>query len=558
MIVLTVAVLGILTEHAASTTLRASILKGIADAAEQMSDKLDRSMAQRVRDIRILSTLDVFQRPEGKEGERRLLLDTMQQAYPLYAWIGVADLSGHVTASTKGILLGADVSQRPWFIEGRNGMFLGDVHDAVLLAKVLPPTPTQEALRFVDIAMPLRLPAGDLIGVAAVHLSWEWARDLETSLLTPKDRENGIELFIVDGAGDVLLAPPGYAGQRPEPPADLNASWPDGIRYVAATARSDGYRDFPGLGWRVIVRQPVAVALAPVEGLRTHILIAGSLVTLIVLLASWAYASRITAPLRRLTEASHTIFSGDRSARIPILDDYAEARVLSRALDELVQRNADELRKSEALAATLDERVRARTAELAEANEALSAEIEERRRAEEVREALIERLAALSITDSLTGIHNRRGFMQLAEREVQRSLRTHSGLWCIMLDIDHFKRVNDTYGHAAGDLVLRAVAQCCRVQLREIDVLGRYGGEEFVILLADTDATRADAVANRVRQAIEDLSIPTTKGTLRVTASFGTAPVDPQQPDIEDALRNADTALYEAKSAGRNRVTAYG
>ena len=160
------------------------------------------------------------------------------------------------------------------------------------------------------------------------------------------------------------------------------------------------------------------------------------------------------------------------------------------------------------------------------------------------------------MTDPLTGVRNRRGFDQLAAREIQRSRRTGERIWLVMLDIDHFKRVNDTYGHAAGDEALRAVGTCCREQLREIDVLARFGGEEFVILLAGADQAEAVAIAERLRRAVATLTVATAAGPLRLTASFGVAPLQPHagEDDLEAAIALADAALYEAKRAGRDRV----
>ncbi len=164
----------------------------------------------------------------------------------------------------------------------------------------------------------------------------------------------------------------------------------------------------------------------------------------------------------------------------------------------------------------------------------------------------------LAIVDELTGVYNRRGLFQLGEHEVSRALRYARPLAAIMLDLDHFKRVNDTYGHAAGDQVLRACAQCCRANVRTLDLIARYGGEELVVLLPETESAAAQLVAERLRQAIEDMTIDLTLAgqaqTISITASLGVATMGADIPHLAALIERADHAQYLAKQAGRNRV----
>ena len=123
-----------------------------------------------------------------------------------------------------------------------------------------------------------------------------------------------------------------------------------------------------------------------------------------------------------------------------------------------------------------------------------------------------------------------------------------------MLDIDHFKQINDTYGHAAGDQVLQVVAQRLKTALREADLCGRLGGEEFAVLLASTDLHEALLIAEKLRLAIQDIVMPMIDSTLRVTISIGVARAHEDCPDTTTLLAQADAAMYQAKSSGRNRV----
>ena len=171
-----------------------------------------------------------------------------------------------------------------------------------------------------------------------------------------------------------------------------------------------------------------------------------------------------------------------------------------------------------------------------------------------------EELLALSRTDALTGLFNRRYFEERLNEEFARSRRYGSPLSLVMLDIDHFKRINDTFGHPFGDQVLKSVALTARARLREVDLIARYGGEELIAILPETGPEDALKVCERVREAIASLGLehPGPDGTaqpVRLTASLGVATVPAADLSSAEALlRAADVSLYAAKGAGRNRV----
>ncbi len=172
---------------------------------------------------------------------------------------------------------------------------------------------------------------------------------------------------------------------------------------------------------------------------------------------------------------------------------------------------------------------------------------------------LFERVQNLAIRDSLTGLFNHRHTMELLGREVERAGRYPGGVSALMLDIDHFKKVNDEHGHLAGDAVLREVARLLRETLRTVDSVGRYGGEEFLVLLPQTPPDEARRTGERMRQQVEDHVFRVGKGDLRVTVSVGVASWGSGGAKSAEALiREADQALYRAKEAGRNRVAGGG
>ncbi|MBK8481338.1 MAG: diguanylate cyclase [Proteobacteria bacterium] len=160
---------------------------------------------------------------------------------------------------------------------------------------------------------------------------------------------------------------------------------------------------------------------------------------------------------------------------------------------------------------------------------------------------------SLATTDGLTGLLNRTHFFHLAEQELRRCRRLGGPVSVLMVDVDHFKRINDRYGHQAGDLVLARVGECLKTKIREMDLVGRYGGEEFAALLPQTPPPLAREVGERIRRTIEALSIMVDGQTIPVTLSVGVAG-RAQPDDLPALLRQADAALYQAKSAGRNRV----
>jgi diguanylate cyclase (GGDEF)-like protein len=167
------------------------------------------------------------------------------------------------------------------------------------------------------------------------------------------------------------------------------------------------------------------------------------------------------------------------------------------------------------------------------------------------------RLLIQSMTDPLTGLLNRRSFLELSGKEATRARRHGNPFSVLMLDIDHFKKVNDTHGHPVGDLVIKALGGVCTKALRPHDLLARYGGEEFVLTLPHTSADGARVVAERIREAVEQTAVPCESGPVRFTVSVGVATYADDE-SFDHAVERADKALYVSKQSGRNRVTVAG
>lgn len=168
-----------------------------------------------------------------------------------------------------------------------------------------------------------------------------------------------------------------------------------------------------------------------------------------------------------------------------------------------------------------------------------------------------EELLRLAATDPLTGAFNRREFTALSERESLRSQRYNRPLSILLFDLDHFKKLNDTYGHAAGDKALQRFTTLCCNALRNVDIFGRWGGEEFVALLPETDAEGASIIAERLRKTINESILVYNDQRITLSTSIGIAQFRDGETSIEGPLSRADTAVYDAKKAGRNRISVY-
>jgi diguanylate cyclase (GGDEF)-like protein len=170
---------------------------------------------------------------------------------------------------------------------------------------------------------------------------------------------------------------------------------------------------------------------------------------------------------------------------------------------------------------------------------------------------LFQRVEEMATRDGLTGLYNRRHFFELGEQQMRAWRRYHQPITAIMIDIDHFKSVNDTHGHAVGDDVIREVANRLGATLRDTDLVCRYGGEEFAVILVRTTDADAYEAAERLHKAVTGAPVLTSVGDLPITVSLGLAGPDSMCVDVEALLARADEALYKAKRAGRNRLVSY-
>jgi diguanylate cyclase (GGDEF)-like protein len=254
----------------------------------------------------------------------------------------------------------------------------------------------------------------------------------------------------------------------------------------------------------------------------------------------------LQANLRHMTWQTKMVASGDFSQRVEFMGEFSESfNAMVLQLDQ-----------------TLQELMAKKTA-LGLANEELRKENTIRKETETALRKSQDELQRLAMTDALTGLFNRRHFNRVAEEEISRTLRYKHPLSVMVFDIDFFKRVNDNFGHSTGDRVLAMIARITREVLRSSEIPARWGGEEFIVLLPETPAAAAAAVAERLRGKIEEAELTTERGPVKVTASFGVSDVlERSDTRIEDQIvsefvSTADRAMYASKSTGRNRVTVF-
>ena len=584
-------------------------------------------------------------------------------------WAVAADLDGKVVASsTLGPKIGTSVSETPWFARARV--------QASVYADVTSVAGGRPAPRLV-LARPLPDRDGKIFAVVACDLEPDWSARLAARVTATLPGTDDTEMVVVDAQNRPVSVSPTITDQRlpanlaelerANGPRALHMMWPDGHDYLTAIARSDGTGPAAELGWQVVIRRLANTAIQPALDLRDRTYQVSAIVALLAAVIGVIAAHRILMPLRRIADAARRIGDGEFGAHIPEFHTYREVETLSRSLHAMLAT----LRGNEARLASmnegLDQRVRQRTAEIAEAHEELARQesrlravidtatdgvliigeenriqifnpacerifgwkteeivgrlstelvgsdnramrgnqlafddligpmagsdvtpdhvrtIRGRRRdgttfplevsiartaieggpvyvaiVRDVTEAVRARqeLFALATKDALTGLRNRRYFLEGAETEFARARRHSRGFSLLLIDADHFKRINDSYGHAAGDRALQGIAEVCNRSLREVDLIGRLGGEEFAVAMPEAELSVACQVADRLRQQIAENEVGDGDHSVHVTVSIGVAATSAGDRSLDQMLRRADQALYAAKNAGRNRIMA--
>ncbi|MBF0270413.1 MAG: PAS domain S-box protein [Alphaproteobacteria bacterium] len=306
-------------------------MERVRTAAVSASDHLDREMHYRFRDLGSAGVL-LSGHPHD-DGDWGRIIEHLHQAYSDYSWVALVAPDGIVRVANRDLLVGQSVAERPWFAPSLEGPYIGDVHEAVLLSKLLGPDADGQALRFVDFGFPMRNEGGEVIGVLAAHLNWSWAKNVlapfEPSSISGASRD----VMILDSNGIVLHGPADFLGRKYDVPLPTEGVlWGEDFEgRVYAVARTKGHGDYPGLGWSVVIRAPDGAIYGLANAVRDSILLSGIPVTAILLLTALLISRRIASPIEKLTRAVLA------NSPIPQIQDYREAADLAKAFETLLE-----------------------------------------------------------------------------------------------------------------------------------------------------------------------------------------------------------------------------
>lgn len=520
--ILLVFIFGTIYGYRSVKQIEMEIGNSLGETAHMMENNLGQYMWSRYGETTLLSGLPDIRQPNDEE-RAESLLNQLQASIPSFSWIGLTDQTGKVIASTDSILEGEDISARPVYTEALETTFIGDVHEAILLADLLP-NPSGEKMKFVDISTPIYDYNDNFIGVLATHLSWEWIKEIEGAMLDSVKNRDSIEFLIVSKLDDtIILGPDEMMGQK----LDLKSmelaqtqqngwlieTWPNGVKYVTGYMLEDGYKEYPGLEWTILVRQPVEIAYTPVKELLFFFFVVGLIFVLLFAVLGWFLAGQIAFPLKNLASAADRLRSGEL-VKIPRYRGISELETLSDSLRKLI-------------------------ANLSKTESAL-----------EVMEEVANR-------DELTGLANRFAL----DLYLQEFIRKHKMGIILYIDLDGFKKINDTLGHPAGDELLVQVSARLKQNMREEEMICRVGGDEFIVILpslTDDIAKRGKSVGERIILSLSE-SYWLNGQSASVSCSIGVAFWKASSStSIEETIRIADEALYSAKKQGKNRVQLYG
>jgi PAS domain S-box-containing protein len=352
-----------------ATTAALTRERGVAlrDLAHAIAVQLDGNIQERVREVTLLAQSPALTRGSLGADDLRGVLERMKRSHPQYAWIGVAGPDGIVLNSADGVLAGANVQKRPWFIEGQKRPYLGDIHEAVLLAKHLPAPPSGEPLRFIDFAAPIYDEHGGWRGILASHSHWSWVEHVISTALPTEALADRVEVYVLSRSNAVLYPYKAVGGgEVPDLPRDVGyaqVAWGREGEFFTAAALLPSPAA-AALGWKIVVREPVGKALAPVDALRRAQLVLAILTTLGLGAVVFLFARRLSQPLEQLAEAARRVQQGEEERLPEVRSRTTEVRHLAGALQAMTHSLLARREAISEAAAGLETRVSERTREL--------------------------------------------------------------------------------------------------------------------------------------------------------------------------------------------------
>jgi diguanylate cyclase (GGDEF)-like protein len=512
--------------------LNQKIKQELRVVTSQVSRELDLWLKDRLLDVRVFSSsyvvLENLDKIVGQGGAhienvvalRRLkdYLRSVQEKIVDYQELMLLDLEGKIVATSAKQATSVKLPDK-WLPRAQaNKHTIGQpYYDEILQAGV------------VVVTQPIRTANERLLGVLAAKINF---RTISETLKNYAQGEIG-ELYLITEEGILLVS------SRP-----ISATFLETKLEVSTTRklffeegnpqRYYGYHGEPVVGalkrmselaWGVVAEKERAKAYAQIARLRnvTLLLVVGLL--LFIGLGAYLLGLTLVRPIDRLTGGASKVAAGNLEVDLPVLS-RSEVGYLTEVFNDMVAR----LRQGREELAAINETLRKKNKELHE----------------------------LSITDSLTGLYNRKHLMETLDSEVARSKRHKHDFSVLVVDIDHFKEYNDTYGHLAGDEVLSRLASVFKKSVRSCDYVARYGGEEFILVLPEIGPHDGVKAAERIRKKVVKEKFAGDGEAIKVTVSVGVASYPKDGDDPQAIIRHADTALYEAKETGRNCVALAG
>jgi diguanylate cyclase (GGDEF)-like protein len=512
--------------------LNQKIKQELRVVTSQVSRELDLWLKGRLYDVRVFSrsyvVLENLDKIVGQGGAhvenvvalRRLkdYLRSVREKIVDYQELMLLDLKGKIVATSSKQATTVQLPNK-WLPRAQaNKHTIGQPHwDETLQAGV------------VVVTQPIRTANERLLGVLAAKINF---RTIGKTLKNYSQGEIG-ELYLITGEGTLLVSSRTISAKFLE------------TKLVGRTTRKlffeegdpqryYGYHGEPVVGalkrmseldWGVVAEKERAKAYAQIVRLRnvTLVLVVGLL--LFIGLGAYLLGLTLVRPLDRLTGGASKVAAGDLEVDLPVLS-RSEVGYLTEVFNDMVAR----LRQGREELAAINKTLRKKNKELHE----------------------------LSITDSLTGLYNRKHLMETLDNEVARSKRHKHDFAVLVIDIDHFKEYNDTYGHLAGDEVLSRLASVFKKSVRSCDYVARYGGEEFILVLPEIGPEDGVKAAERIRKKVVKENFAGDGKPREVTVSVGVASYPKDGDDPQDIIRHADAALYKSKESGRNQVVLAG
>jgi diguanylate cyclase (GGDEF)-like protein len=529
-----VACLAIVASMVSRNQIRESVNADLSTLAEGVASQLNAGLAMRLGEAAVVADL-LSRFAELSEGPALAeVVEAARTEIEHASWVAFTDPEGRVLVASGASLNSPSVAQKPWFrrnvVEPAAGGLYEEPAVATSVAGASPKV------------MPLQAPVtrnGRLAGYLLVLLPLDWAEQIRLEVLASLEFQSETRIRILNGQGEVLLGEDPGTRLLPEDGSASVASEPFAVATrVVERERSQGSATAASATAAmqshliVLASRSAALADSQANGLGVIIICFGALIASIGVACAALIAQRVARPLLEITSEAYSMRS-DPERALPRVRGSADVIQLSLALREMVRRILTAERRSE-------------EAEKRAAFEALRFSKD------------IEDLRQLADTDPLTTLPNRRGFMMFADDVLRYFHRYRRRFAMIMIDIDFFKRINDTYGHDVGDVVIATVGKLIASEIRPTDKCARFGGEEFLVLLRETNSDDALATAERLRRRVESTPIHAGDVTVAATISLGVAVVVRPDLDIDGIIARADQALYVAKSGGRNRVAGGG